>query len=137
MASGIDSTTTAAILTAMHAGTAVTFTGPIKLLFLSAVRSADNTTDTEWTTSGGYTNGTGFSGVTYAAASAGAPSSQSSNVAATITNAPAQTWAGCVEVDSSGTPKKLFYGTLTGGNKVVNAGDTCTVPSGSLTDTLG
>lgn len=136
MASGIDSVTTAAILTAMHGGTAITFATPLKLLFLSAVRSADNTTDTEWTTAAGYTNGTGFSGLTFAASSAGAPSSQSSNVAATITNAPAQTWAGCVEVDSSGTPKKEFYGTLTGGNKVVNLGDTVTVPSGSLTDTL-
>lgn len=137
MASGIDSTTTSAILAAMHGGTAVTFATPIKLLFLSAVRASDSGADTEWTTSGGYTAGTGFSGLTFAAASAGAPSTQASNVAATITNAPAQTWAGCVEVDSSATPKKLFYGTLTGGNKTINSGDTVTVPSGSLTDSLG
>lgn len=137
MASGIDSTTTAAILAAMHLGTAVTFTGPLKLLFLSAVRATDTGADTEWTTASGYTAGTGFSGLTFAAAAAGAPSTQASNIAATITNAPAQTWAGCVEVDTSGTPKKLFYGTLTGGNKTINAGDTVTVPSGSLTDSLG
>lgn len=135
MASGIDSTTSAALLTAMHGGTAITFTAPIKLLFLSAVRASDTGSDTEWTTSGGYTAGTGAT-VTYAAAAAGAPSTQASNAAATITNAPAQTWAGCVEVDSSGTPKKLFYATLTGGNKTVNAGDTCTVASGSLVDSL-
>jgi hypothetical protein len=133
----MDSTTTAAILTAEHGGTAITFTTPIKLLFLSAVRSTDTGSDTEWSTSGGYTAGTGFSGLTFAASVAGAPSSQASNIAATITNAPAGTWAGCIEVDSSGTPKKLHYGTLTGGNKTVNSGDTCTVPSGSLSDTIG
>jgi hypothetical protein len=134
--SGIDSTTTAAILTAMHGGTAVTFATPIKLLFLSAVRSSDTGSDTEWSTSGGYTAGTGYSGLTFAAASAGAPSTQASNVAATITNAPAVTWAGCVEVDSSGTPKKLFWAALAS-SKTVNAGDTVTVPSGQLTDSLG
>lgn len=140
MASGIDSTTTAAMLTAAHLGTAITFTGPLKHLYLSTVRSADNNpgaTEVEWSTAAGYIAGTGFSGLTFAASSAGAPSSQASNIASQITNAPAQTWAGCIEVDSSGTPKKLWYGTLTGGNKTVNLGDTVTVPSGSLTDTLG
>lgn len=133
--SGIDSATTQKVLAAMHGGTAVTFATPIKLLFLSAVRSSDTGSDTEWTTSGGYTAGTGFSGVTYAAATAGAPSSQASNVAATITNAPAQTWAGCSETDSSGTVKTLFIAQLSA-NKTVNSGDTVTVPSGSLTTSL-
>lgn len=131
--SGIDSAMTAKLLTAMHAGTAVTFAAPIKLLFLSAVRAADNGTDTEWATSGGYTNGTGFSGLTFAAAVAGSTSTQASNVAATITNAPAGTWAGCTEIDNGG--QRLFWAALSS-NKTVNAGDTVTVPSGSLTDSL-
>jgi hypothetical protein len=137
MPTGIDSVTTAAMLTAMHGGTAITFATPEKLLFLTVVRTADNTADTEWATSAGYVAGTGFSGLTFAAAVAGAPSTQASNIAASITNAPAGTWAGCVEVDSSGTPKKLFYGSFTGGSKTVNLGDTCTVGSGSLVDSLG
>lgn len=135
-ASGLDSATSALILAAINGGTAFTITGPLKCLFLSAVRATATGTDTEWTTSGGYTAGTGFSGVTFAAASAGAPSTQNSNVAATITNCPAQTWAGNKIVDS-GTPKTTFWGTITGGNKTVNAGDTCTVPSGSLQTSLG
>lgn len=135
MASGIDSTTTAAILTAVNGGTAFTITGPLKVLFLSAVRGTDTGSDTEWTTSGGYTLGTGFSGLTFAAATPGAPSTQNSNVAATITNAPAQTWAGCKIVDSSGTPKTTFYAALAS-NKTINSGDTVTVPSGSWQTSL-
>lgn len=133
--SGIDATTAAAMLTAMHGGTAITFAAPIKLLFLSAVRAADNAADTEWSSSGGYVQGTGAT-VTFAAASTGATAQQVSNSAATITNAPAVTWAGCREVDSSTTPKVLFWAALAS-SKTINAGDTVTVPSGSLTDSLG
>lgn len=137
MASGLDSATSALLLAAINGGTAVTFAAPIKCQFLSAVRAADNGTDTEWATAGGYTAGTGFSGVTFAAAVNANPSSQTSNIAVTITNAPAQTWAGNRLVDSSATPKVTFWGTLTGGNKTINAGDTVTIPSGSLQTTLG
>lgn len=135
--SGIADVTGNAILTAAHGGTAITFATPIKLLFLTTVRTFDDTTDTEWSTAAGYVAGTGFSGVTYSASATVAhiPTQASSN-AAQITNSPAGTWAGCVEADSSGTIKKLWYGALTGGSKTVNLGDTCTVPSTSLSDTL-
>lgn len=134
--SGIDSTTAGLIIAAAHGGTAVTFAAPIKLLFNSVQRTTDNGADTEWSTSGGYTAGTGAT-VTYSAVTTGASgASQASNAAATITNAPAGTWAGCTEVDSSGTPKKLFWAALTT-PKTVNAGDTVTVPSTSLTASLG
>lgn len=136
-ASGLDSATSALILAAINGGTAFTITGPLKCLFLSAVRATATGTDTEWASAGSYVAGTGFSGVTFAAATAGAPSTQNSNVAATITNCPAQTWAGNRIVDSSATPKVTFWGTITGGNKTVNAGDTCTIPSGSLQTSLG
>lgn len=137
MASGLDDTTAAAVLALLNQGTALTIATPIKCLFLSAVRATQTGTDTEWSTSGGYTAGTGFSGVTFAAAAAGAPATQNSNVAVTITNAPAGTWAGNRLQDSTGTPKETFWGTLTGGNKTINAGDTCTIPSGSLQTSLG
>lgn len=136
-ASGLDDVTSQSLLALLNQGTAFTITTPLKCLFLSAVRATATGTDTEWGTSGGYTAGTGFSGVTFAAAAAGAPSTQVSNIAVTISNSPAQTWAGNRLVDSSGTPKETFWGTLTGGNKTVNAGDTCTIPSGSLQTSLG
>lgn len=108
--SGIDSTFTAALLkhthlqattAAIQAATNVVLVGPLKLLFLSAVRTADNGSDTEISTGSGYTQGTGFSGLTFAAPAAGATSSVSSNVAATITNMPASTWAGNRIVDTA------------------------------------
>lgn len=136
MASGIDSTTSAALLTALHGGTAFTFGSTIKLKFNSVQRSTDTGTDTEWTTSGGYTSGAGAPTIAYAAAVAGAPSSQAISAAAvTVTNAPAVNWAGCSEHDGT---HFLFWATLTGGTKVVNAGDTVTVPATTgLSDTLG
>lgn len=137
MASGLDATTAAAILAEINGGAAFAVTAPLKCLFLSTVRATATGADSEWATAGGYTAGTGFSGVTFAAATAGAPATQNSNVAVTITNAPAATWAGNRIQDSSGTPKVTFWGTLTGGNKTVNAGDTVTIPSGSLQTSLG
>lgn len=132
---GIDSLTTAAILTAMGGGTAVTFTGPFKCLFLSSVRTADNGTDTEWASANSYVNGTGAA-VAWVAATAGAPSTATNSATATtITNAPAQTWAGCKVVDSSGTPKTTWWAALTSAGsrapKTVNSGDTVTVPGTS------
>lgn len=134
MASGIDATTSAALLTALHGGTAFTFGSTIKLKFNSVQRSTDTGTDTEWTQTGGYT--TGGAVITYAAAAAAAPSTQSiSATAVTITNAPALNWAGCTESDGT---HNLFWATLTGGTKVVNSGDTVTVPASTgLTDSLG
>lgn len=135
MASGIDSTTSAALLTALHGGTAVTFGTSVKLKFNSTQRATDSGTDTEFTASGGYA--AGGATITYAAAAAGAPSTQAISASAvTITNAPAGNWAGCTEVDNLG--KNLFWATLTGGTKVVNAGDTVTVPGTTgLSDSLG
>lgn len=135
--SGLDSVTAGLLVAALNGGTAFTVTGPFKVLFNSVQRTANNGSDTEWTTSGGYTSGTGFSGLTFAAATTDATGGhQASNNAATITNAPAQTWAGCT-IKDSGTPKTLWYAPVTGGSKTVNSGDTVTVPSGSFTTNLG
>lgn len=138
MATGFDATAGALVIAAMHGGTAVTFTTPIKLLFNTTQRTADNGADTEFATSGGYTQLTGFSGVTYNAATTGATgATQTNSIAATIANMPAGTWQGCTERETSGTPKYLFWGTL-GSSKTVNAGDTVTVPvTTGLSDLLG
>lgn len=137
--SGIDVTTGALVLAAMNGGTAVTFTGPLKVLWLSAVRTADNApgSDTEWVAGGGYAVGTGFSGLTFAAATTGAAgASQVSSNAATLSNILNNTsWAGNKIVDSSGTPKTTFWATL-GTPKTINSGDTVTIPIGQFTTTL-
>lgn len=114
-----------------------------KVGFLSAVRTANNGTDTEWSTSGGYTAlGTsatgGVSPLTFAAATTDATGAhQASNVAISVSNAPAQTWAGNIVRDAAATNKETWYAPLTGGSKTINAGDTCTIASGSFTTNLG
>lgn len=134
--SGFDSTTAGLVIAAINGGTAFTVTGPFKCLFNSTQRTTDSGADTEWTTASGYTAGTGFSGLTFAAATTdGTGGHQASNVAATITNAPAQTWTGNTVKDSS-TPKATWWSTL-GTPKTVNLGDTCTIPSGGFTTNMG
>jgi LysM repeat protein len=131
-------------LAAINNGTALAITSPLRVGFLSAVRAVNNGTDTEWTTSGGYTAlGTsatgGVSGLTFAATSQDTTGShQASNVAITVTNAPAQTWAGNIVHDSKVTTNlETWYAPLTGGSKTINAGDTVTISSGSFTSNLG
>ena len=135
--------TAAAVLTWLANGTTTALTAPYKVVFLSAVRTANNGTDTEWTTSGGYTaSGSGATGGVVAPTFAAATSNTSgativSSSAVTLNSAPAQTWAGNRIQDTTATNRELWYAPLTGGNKTVNAGDTCTIPSGSLTLNLG
>lgn len=129
-------------LAALNGGTALAITGPLRVGFLSAIRTVNNGTDTEWATSGGYTAlGTGstggVSGLAFAAATTNtAGATQVSNVAVTVTNAPAQTWAGCIVRDSTATNRELWYAPVSP-SKTVNSGDTVTVPSGSFTTNLG
>lgn len=137
--SGLDATTAVAVLDHINRGvaTGITFTTNHKCLFLSAVRTANNGTDTEWT-GGSYVAGTGQP-ITFAAAAASATlgATASSNVAVTQTGCPATNWAGNRIADTSATAKTLWYAPLTGGTKAVNAGDTCTIQSGSFTTNLG
>ena len=112
---------------------AQTITAPIKCRFDSVMTTTDSGASTEWTTSGGYTAGGVSIGTSWAAASGG---TKATSGAITVTNAPAQTWAGNELWDSSGTPVRLFWGVISGGSKTVNAGDTCTIASGSLTVSL-
>jgi hypothetical protein len=118
--------------------TIAAYTGPLKVKFMSTVSTA-GTAGTEWATSGGYTataggavGGVSLSGNFSTPASGG---SKANTAAVSVTNAPAGTWAGCEIVDSTaGTNKRMNFNTTTLG-KTVNAGDTCTIPIGSLTGT--
>jgi hypothetical protein len=136
---GIDQTTANKVLDALLPGTGtttvgvLTITAPIKCRFDSVMTTTDSGASTEWTTSGGYTAGGVSIGTAWAAASGG---TKATSGAITVTNAPAQTWAGNELWDSSGTPQRLFWGVISGGSKTVNAGDTCTIASGSLTVSL-
>lgn len=109
-----------------------TYTLPDKLIFMSTVSTA-GTQGTEWSTSGGYTQG----GVSLAglATSAAASASKSNTGAVTVSNAPAGTWADNEIKDSTGTPKRKIFRGGSSLAKTVNAGDTCTIATGNLTAT--
>jgi hypothetical protein len=115
--------------------TIATYTGPLKVKFLSTVSTA-GAAGTEWTTSGGYTATAGGSvgGVTLSGnfTTPASAASKANTAAVTVSNAPAQTWIGNEIVDSTaGTNKRMNWATIT--SKTVNAGDTCTIAIGSLT----
>jgi uncharacterized RmlC-like cupin family protein len=135
------------VIAHLNGGTALALTTPLKIAFLSTVRTNNNNTataDVEWTTAGSYTATAGGStgGIampTMAAASATTTgATQNSNAAATLTGAPAQTWAGNRIQDSTAvTNKNIWYAPLTGGSKTINSGDSCTISSGSLQTAVG
>lgn len=135
-AGGLDQTMATAILAALspNSGTktvgAVTITGPQKLRLMTA-NGSDTAAGTELATSGGYT--AGGSALSLAAAAAG---SVSTNAAVSWTNMPSTTLTGMEQWDSSGTPLRLFWAPWSSGNIVVAAGNTFTVASGNLTDSL-
>jgi len=109
----------------MNGGTAFTITTPLRCLWLSAVRSSDSGSDTEVSTSSGYVQQVGslYSGtaLTFAAASPGAPSTQNSSVAASVTNMPACTWAGNKIIDSKETTRSVTDGADTSSTTITSA----------------
>jgi hypothetical protein len=136
---GIDQVTANKVLDALTPSTGtvtvgvLTITAPIKCHFNSIMTTTDSGASTEWATSGGYTAGGVSVGTAWASATAG---SKSTTGAISVTNAPAQTWAGNELWDSSATSIRTFWGAITGGSKTVNSGDTCTISSGSLSTAL-
>jgi hypothetical protein len=134
MAGGIDQALATLILANISsnsgAGTTVTFTGPIKMRLMTA-NGSDTAAGTELGTSGGYT--AGGSSVGMAAASAGAVSS---NASVSWTSMPSSTLTGMEQWSSDGTPKRSFWAPWSGGNITVGSGNTFTVASGNLTDSL-
>lgn len=135
-AGGIDQTRANEVLAAWtpNSGTKTvgsqTITGPISLRLMTA-NGSDTAAGTELSTGSGYT--AGGSSLSFAASSAGAVST---NAAVSWTNMPSCTLTGCEEWDASATKLRTFWGPWTGGNITVAAGNTFTVSSGSLTNSL-
>lgn len=118
--------------------TIATYTGPLRVKFLSTVSTAGSA-GTEWSTGGGYTQtGSGSTGGVslsgnFSSAASGA--SKSNTAAVTVTNAPAGTWADNEIVDSTTSNKRMNFKGTPSLAKTVNSGDTCTIAIGSLTGT--
>jgi hypothetical protein len=135
-AGGIDQTRATEILAAygINSSTSTvgskTITGPIHMR-LFTTNGSDASTGTELTTSGGYT--AGGSALSFATASAG---SIATNAAVSWTSMPSTTLTGMEEWDTSATPLRLFWAPWTVGSIVVASGNTFTVASGSLTNSL-
>ena len=105
-------------------------TAPIRCRLMTA-NGSGTAAGTELTTGGGYTPGTGAPSVTFNAASTATGQATSSS-AVTVSNMPSATITGVELWDSAGTPIRKWYGALSGGNKVVAAGDTFTIADAYL-----
>lgn len=115
------------VLDAVHGVAAlVATTTPLRCRLMTTAGSAD-TPGTELASGGGYTAGAGAPAVTFSAADASA----SSTASVTVTNMPATTVRGVETWDSSATPRRQEFGTIT--DKTLAAGDSLTV---NLTATL-
>lgn len=119
-----------ALLDLLLRGTAYTVTTPIKARLMTA-NGSDSANGTELGTSGGYTAG----GATITFGSAAASGSISNTAACTWTNMPATTIVGLELWDSTGTPKRLWWGALAS-SKTVGAGDTFEFAIGAVVCTL-
>jgi hypothetical protein len=73
--------------------------------------------------------------ITFGAAVTTTGVAASSN-AQTYTNMPAITTTSVALLDSNGTPRRAWWGTLTGGSKVTALGDTLSFAIGAVTVTL-
>jgi hypothetical protein len=103
-------------------------TTPLHCRLMTANGSA-TANGTELTSGGGYTSGTGAPTLTFAAAAGG---SAANNSAVTVTNMPAATIVGIELWESSGSPRRMWWGPLTA-SKTTNSGDTFSIASGALT----
>lgn len=133
---GIDQTMATAILAALspNSGTktigTVTITGPIKMRLMTAT-GTDSSAGTELGTSGGYT--AGGSSLTMGTAATG---SITTTASVSWTSFPSATLTAMEQWDSSATPLRSFWGPWSSGSIVVASGNTFTVATGNLTDTL-
>lgn len=136
-AGGIDQTLATAVLAALaiNSSTATigtrTVTGP-QHLRLMTTNGSDSSAGTELGTSGGYT--AGGASISFGSASAG--SVTNSGGATSWTNMPSCTLTGPEEWDTSGTPLRNFWAPWSAGSIVVASGNTFTVASSALTNTL-
>ncbi len=106
-----------------------TYTLPDRVVFLSTVET-DATPGTEWTGGGYPAGGVSLAGLV---ATAAAAKSKASTGAVTVTNAPATTWADNRFQDSTATPNRKVFKGAPSLAKTINAGDSASIPAGSLT----
>lgn len=126
MAGNLTDTAEALILDWINATGTPTRPSALKVRLMTA-DGDDDTAGTE-VTGGSYTSKT----VTFSAASGG---STSNSATLSFTGMPACTVTGLEIWDTEGTPRRLWYGTLTA-SKTVNAGDTFEIAAGDLDLTL-
>lgn len=131
MSNNLDQTLANTILTAITGGAALSITGPVKLRLIATVGSA-TANGTEITAGAGYTAGGQTTAGAWGTASGGSISN--SAAAITWTNMPTATINGVELWDSSGTPKRIAWGTIAA--RSTTAGDTLTFATSSLTLTL-
>jgi hypothetical protein len=128
MAGNITDTAENLLLDHILGTTSFTPTGPIKVALMTA-NGSDASAGTEVVAGG---NAYARQTLTCGASSAGATSNSG---ALTWSNMPSCTVVGVEIYDSNATPKRLWWGPLAA-NKVVNAGDTFQILTGSLTLSL-
>lgn len=126
----LDATIANKILDHLDAKSTLTITGPIKCRLMAANGTA-SASGTELAAGGGYTAG-GISAQLTGSASGEAVTNAS---AITWTNMPAATIVGVELWDSSATPQRVWWGSLTA-SKTTSAGDTFTIAAGSLSLSL-
>jgi hypothetical protein len=123
-----------ALLDALHpsgTNTAVvgtkTIQGPIRVRFMTA-NGSDTANGTELSTGGSYTAGSGVSiDSNWAASSA---KTKATNATIQQTNMPASTIVGIELWDSTGTPQRIDWGSMT--SKTTQAGDTLSFSSAAI-----
>lgn len=127
----IDQTHATALISASLAGTAPTFTGPAKLRLCTGTVPTATVNGTELAASGGYSAG----GLSLTAVLGTVASGSVTNTSAlNFTNMPAATITAVEVWDSAGTPKRLWYGSIT--SKTTNSGDTLSFATSSITIAL-
>lgn len=139
---GMDATLSAAIISmvtqASGTYTFPTVTGPIHVRLMTTNATGDNANGTELASGGSYIAGTGITTAgSWGTATTSNAGSAITNSGAAIsqTNMPAATIQGVELWDSTGTPKRCFWGPLTA-NKTTNLGDTLTFAASSLSINL-
>jgi len=122
-----------ALLNALHpsSGTATvgtkTITAPIKVRLMTA-NGSDTAAGTELGSGGSYVAATGINIDTNWAASSA--KSKATNATVSQTNMPSATVVGVELWDSSGTPQRIDWGSMT--SKTTTSGDTLSFTSGAI-----
>lgn len=131
--SSLDQTESNAVLDGLvGTASAPTPTLPMKLRVTSTAPTA--TSDgTELPGGGGYT--TGGVAITFASASAGAAATSAQIL---LTNSSGSSWtaAGVELWDSAGSPKRWWWGTITGGPLTIPNGDALLFAAGAITASI-